>query len=57
MSQSMSTEYRYDVDDDISSSISYIIVGFPRWYRGKESTFQSRRCRRCGFDPWVGKIP
>ena len=21
---------------------------------GKESAFQ---CRRCGFDPWVGKIP
>ena len=24
----------------------------PRWISGKEST-----CRRCGFDPWVMKIP
>ena len=22
----------------------------------QESTCQSRRCKRCGFDPWVGKI-
>jgi len=27
---------------------------FPRWFSGKESACQ---CRRCGFDPWVGKIP
>ena len=24
---------------------------------GKESSCQSRRHRRCGFDPWVGKMP
>ena len=24
---------------------------------GKETTYQSRRHKRCGFDPWVGKIP
>ena len=24
---------------------------------GKESACQCRRLRRCGFDPWVGKIP
>ena len=24
---------------------------------GKESSFQCRRCKRCGFDPWLGKIP
>jgi len=24
---------------------------------GKESTCQFRRSRRCGLDPWVGKIP
>ena len=28
--------------------------GLPRWLRGKESTCQ---CRRCRFDPWIGKIP
>ena len=24
---------------------------------GKEPTYQCRRHKRCGFDPWVGKIP
>ena len=28
--------------------------GLPRWLSGRESTCQ---CRRCEFDPWVGKIP
>ena len=28
-----------------------------RWLRGKETTYQSRRNKRCGFYPWVGKIP
>ena len=36
--------------------ISYIL-GFPGGASGKESTCQRRRCKRCGFDPWVGKIP
>ena len=30
---------------------------FPGGSDGKESACQCRRCRRCGFDPWVGKIP
>ena len=25
--------------------------------RGKEPSCQCRRCKRCGFDSWVGKIP
>ena len=29
-------------------------VGFPSGISGKEPACQ---CRRCGFDPWVGKIP
>ena len=29
-------------------------IGLPLWLSGEESTCQ---CRRCGFDPWVGKIP
>ena len=32
------------------------VIGLPRWYSGKESTCQCRRCRRRGFDPWLGKI-
>ena len=31
--------------------------GFPCGISGKESACQSRRCKRHGFDPWVGKIP
>ena len=29
-------------------------LGLPRWFSGKESACQ---CRRCWFDPWIGKIP
>ena len=28
-----------------------------RWHSGKESTCQFRRCKRCEFGPWLGKIP
>ena len=35
----------------------YIYGGLPRWLSGKESACQCRRCKRCRFDPWVGKIP
>ena len=31
-------------------------MGFPAGTSGKEPACQSRRCKRCGFDPWVGKI-
>ena len=30
---------------------------FPVGASGKEPVCQSRRCKRCGFDPWVRKIP
>ena len=30
---------------------------FPGGARGKEPTCQGRRLKRCGFDPWVRKIP
>ena len=29
----------------------------PRWLSGKESACLCRRHKRCGFNPWVGKIP
>ena len=28
----------------------------PQWLSGKETACQCRRCRRHGFNPWVGKI-
>ena len=30
------------------------VLGLPMWPSGKES---ARQCRRCRFDPWVGKNP
>ena len=32
-------------------------MGFPGGASGKEPACQCRRCKRCGFYPWVGKIP
>ena len=31
--------------------------GFPSGISGKEHVCQSRRHKRLGFEPWVGKIP
>ena len=31
--------------------------GFPDGASGKESSCQCRRCKRCWFNPWAGKIP
>ena len=36
---------------------SSTIRGFPDGTSAKEPACQSRRCKRRGFDPWVGKIP
>ena len=33
------------------------LPGFPGGSSGKEPTCQWKRRKRCGFDPWVGKIP
>jgi len=32
-------------------------MGFPGGTNGKEPTCPCRRCKRHGFDPWVGKMP
>ena len=33
-----------------------LILGLPRWYIGKESACQCRRCKKCRFDPFVVNI-
>ena len=33
------------------------MIGFPIWHSGKESACQYKSHKRCGFDPWVRKIP
>ena len=34
-----------------------IYLGFPGGTSGKESSFQCKRCKACGFNPWIEKIP
>ena len=34
-----------------------IQIGCPYGASGKEPACQCKRGKRCGFDPWVGKIP
>ena len=34
-----------------------MLVGLPRWLRGKESAYQCRKCRRLGFIPGSGRFP
>ena len=41
------------VGHDRATELS-VLWGLPRWLSGKESACQ---CRRCEFNPWVGKIP
>ena len=39
-------------------AVQYLLgQGFPDGTSGKEPGCQCRRCKRHGFDPWVGKIP
>ena len=38
-------------------SVVPFLMGFPVGASSKEPTCQRRKCQRCEFDPWVGKIP
>ena len=39
---------------NLKTALEQVIRELPWWLRGKESACQ---CRRCGFDPWIRKIP
>ena len=39
------------------SETSHVSLGFPGGASGKEPTCQCRRHERCGFEPWIRKIP
>ena len=41
----------------LSDFTSLFILGFPGGSSGKEPACQSRRRKKCRFDPWVWKIP
>ena len=36
------------------NDLLFMLYGFPGGLDGKDSAYQ---CRRCGFDPWVRKMP
>ena len=40
-----------------AAAADLLLWGFPGGTSGKEPTFQCKRHKRCGFSPWVGKIP
>ena len=37
--------------------LTQYMLGLPKGLSDKESACQCRRCKRCSFDPWIGKIP
>ena len=41
----------------IAFSQAHVKLGFPGGASGKEPGCQCRRHKRCGFNPWLGKIP
>ena len=41
---------------DLAAAAAGSSLGFPGGASGKEPACQCRRHKRCGFDPWVGKI-
>ena len=43
--------------DPHNSRRCVVFIGLPRWWSGRESTCQCRRCKGHRFDPWVRKIP
>ena len=48
--------HRLHRTEDRSDFISFTKPGIRGGASAKESAGQCRRCGRCGFDPWVGKI-
>ena len=44
-------------DETMLMEVVNKLTGIPKWLSGKEPACQCRRHRRCGFHPWVGKIP
>ena len=42
---------------DLYCAQSNPFPGLPRWLSDKESACRCRRHRRCGFSPWIRKIP
>ena len=41
----------------VELTIYTVFMGLPRWLSKQRIFPQCRRCRRCGFNPWVGRSP
>ena len=52
--EEISCEKRHPVNN--FRSLVSNALRIPRWLSGKEPTCRCKRYRRCGFDPWIGKI-
>ena len=51
------TLYNHFLGINFKITCKHLNIGLPRCCNGKESTCPCRRRKRCGFDPWVRKIP
>ena len=49
---------RYNSHNVLISDVqhNFLIFVYVLWYNGKESACHCMRCKRHGFDSWVGKI-
>ena len=57
-SQVLPKEGKGHVAQSIPLYPSYLNSGLPRWWcSSKEPACQSRRLKKFGFSPWIGKIP
>ena len=57
--QILYTEHDINVEgkSDIKIRVNYFYIYFPGGAGGKKPACQCRRCKRPGFNSWVGKIP
>ena len=44
-------------DSDMTEQLTPSLWGFPGGANGNKSACQCRRCKRCRFHPWVGRLP
>ena len=58
LSSSSSSNPPYSISQSIKKAFRRAsLPRLPRWLSGKESACLCRRHKRCGFNPWVWKIP
>ena len=53
----LATQQQWLIFYSLCNQVWWLLLGFSGGTSDKEPTYQSKRCKRCGFDPCVGKIP